>query len=151
MRSQTGNAYRLPVAYEHFPRGDSVRIRQKSIKRLQHNKIRQFSMAQRLRKNHDFLKLLAKCTPTQRKAILKVADDALVRTICEYVLNVLKETVPVSKPAKRKLLAHKKSLIALAEKSTPLRKKKQVLVQHGGNVLSVLLPPVLRVLSSILV
>ena len=100
-------------------------------------------MAQRLRKNHDFLKLLVKCTPAQRKAILKVADDALVRTICECVLNVLKGTVPVSKPAK-------KSLIALAEKSTPLDKKKKLLVQHGGNFLSVLLPPVLRVLSSIL-
>lgn len=110
-------------------------------------------MAQPLRRNHDFLKLLAKCTPAQRKAILKVADDALMKTICECVLNVLKETVPVSKPAKRKLLAHKKSLIALAEKSTPLKKKKKkkILVQQGGNFLSVLLPPVLRVLSSILV
>ena len=58
--------------------------------------------------------------------------------------------MPVSKPAKRKLLAHKKSLIALAEKSTPIEKKK-ILAQHGGNFLSVLLPPVLRVLSSILV
>ena len=107
-------------------------------------------MAQRLRKNHDFLKLLVKCTPAQRKAILKVADDALVRTICECILNVLKETVPVSKPTKRKLLAHKKSLIALAEKSTPIERKKKILVQHGGSFLSVLLPPVLRVLSSIL-
>ena len=107
-------------------------------------------MAQRLRKNHDFLRLLAKCNRVQRKAILKVADDALVRTICECVLNVLKETVPVSKAAKRKLLVHKKSLIALAEKRTPLHKKKKILVQHGGNFLSVLLPPVLRVLSSIL-
>ena len=96
-------------------------------------------MAQRLRKNPDFLKLLVKCTPAQRKAILKVADDALVRTICECVLNVLKGTVPVSKPAKKKLLPHKKSLIALAEKSTPLDKKKKFL-----------LPSVLRVLSSIL-
>ena len=110
----------------------------------------QLSMAQRLRKNHDFLKLLVKCTPAQRKAILKVADDALVRTICECVLNVLKGTVPVSKPAKKKLLVHKKPLIALAEKSTPLEKKKKLLVQHGGNFLSVLLPPVLRVLTSIL-
>ena len=92
-------------------------------KRLYHGSRTQLAMAQRLRKNHDFLKLLAKCTPAQRKAILKVADEALVRTICECILNVLKETVPVSKPAKRKLLAHKKSLIALAEKSTPLRKK----------------------------
>ena len=107
-------------------------------------------MVQRPRKNDDFLKLLAKCTPAQRRAILKVADDALVTTICECILNVLKKTVPVSKPAKRKLLVHKKSLVALAEKSTPLQKKKEILVQLGGNFLSVLLPPVLRVLSSIL-
>lgn len=119
-------------------------------KRLYHGSRTQLAMAQRLRKNHDFLKLLVKCTPAQRKAILKVADKALVRTICECILNVLKETVPVSKPAKRKLLAHKKSLIALAEKSTPLRKKKKILVQQGGNFLGLLLPPVLRVLSSIL-
>ena len=108
-------------------------------------------MAQRLRRNHDFLKLLVKCTTTQCKAILKVADNALVRTICKCILNILKEIVPVIKQAKRKLLAHKKSLIALAEKSTPIEKKKKILVQHGGNFLSVLLPPVLHVLSSILV
>jgi len=90
-----------------------------------------------------------KCTPAQCKTILKVADDALVRTLCEYILTVLIETVPVSKPAKRKLLTHKKFLIALAEKSTPLEKK--ILVQHGGNFLSVLLPPMLRAPSSILV
>ena len=58
---------------------------------------------------------------------------------------MLKGTVPVSKPAKKRLLPYKKSLIALAEKSTPLDKKKKLLVQHEGNFLSVLLPPVLRV------
>ena len=107
-------------------------------------------MAQRLRKNHDFLKLLAKYTPAQRKAILKVADDALVKTICECVLNVLQQTVPVSKPTKRKLLSHKKALVALAQKGTPLNKKKKILAQHGANILGVLLPPVLKVLSAIL-
>ena len=123
-----------------------MRLCQKGIKGVNHMKFLQLSMAQRLRKNHDFLKLLVKCTPVQRKAILKAA----VRTICECVFNVLKGTVPVSKPTKKKLLVHKKPLIALAEKSTPLEKKKKLLVQHGGNFLSVLLPPVLRVLSSIL-
>ena len=59
-------------------------------------------MAERLRRNHDFLKLLAKCTPAQHKAILKEADDALVKTISECILNVLKETVPVSKENQRK-------------------------------------------------
>ena len=74
--------------------------------------------------------LLAKCTPAQRKAILKVADDALVKTICECVLNVLKETAPVRE---RKRLSHQKSLIALAKKNTPLATKKRILVEHGGN------------------
>ena len=128
-----------------------MRLCQKSIKGVNYREINQLSMAQRLRKNHDFLKLLVKCTPAQCKAILKVADDTLVRTICECILKVLKETVPVSKPAKRRLLAHKKSLITLDEKSTPIKRKKKILVQHGGNFLKVLLPPVLRVLSSILV
>ena len=73
--------------------------------------------------------------PAQRKAILKAAEGALVRTICKCVFNVLKEILPVSKPAKKKLLKHKKSLIAPAEKITPLNKKKQILVQHGGNFL----------------
>ena len=102
MRLQTGNTDSLPVKDPRFYRGDSVRLRQKGIKRVYHVVKSQFSMAQRLRKNHDFLKLLVKCT-AQRKAVLKEADDALVKTICECVLNVLKETVPVSKPAKRKL------------------------------------------------
>ena len=57
-------------------------------------------MTQRQRKIHDFLKLVVKCTPAQRKAILKAANDVLVGTICECVLNVLKRTAPVSKPAK---------------------------------------------------
>ena len=94
--------------------------------------------------------MYSKCTPAQRKEILKEADNALVKTICECILNVLKETVPVSKPSKRKPLAHKKSLIALAEKNTPLNKKKKILVQQGGKFLNVLLPPVLRVVTSIL-
>lgn len=137
LKPETPTDFRLRTNI--FPEGDSACLRQKGIKRRHRSVMSQLSMAQRLRKNPDFLKLLAKCSPAQRKATLKVADDALVKTICVCVLKVLKETLPVSKPAKRKLLAHKKSLIALVQKSTPLNKKKQILVQH-----------VLRVLSSIL-
>ena len=81
MRPQTGNTDSLPVEDQRFPRGNSVCLRQKGIKRLHHIAKSQFSMAQRLRRNHDFLKLLAKCTPAQRKAILKEADDALVQKL----------------------------------------------------------------------
>ena len=107
-------------------------------------------MAQRLRKNQDFLKLLAKCKPAQRKAILKAADDSLIKTICDCILNILERTVPVTKATKKKLFAHKRALSSLAQKNIPLVKKKQILVQHGGNFLGILLPPVLRLLGSIL-
>ena len=107
-------------------------------------------MSQRLRRNHDFLKLLAKCTPARRKAILKVADDNLIKTICECVLNVLEKTVPTSRAVKKRLFPHKKALSTLVHKGTPIERKKKILIQHGGNFLGVLLPPVLRVLSSLL-
>ena len=78
-----------------------MRLCQKGIKGVNHMKFLQLSMAQRLRKNHDFLKLLVKCTPVQRKAILKAADDALVRTICECVLTFSKEQcLSVNQPRK---------------------------------------------------
>ena len=84
MRPETGNTDRLPIEDQRFPRGDSVCLCQKNMKRLNHKVKSQFSMAQRLRRNHDFLKLLAECTSAQHKAILKEADGALVKTICVY-------------------------------------------------------------------
>ena len=52
----------LPVAHEYFSWGATVCLRQKAIKRLHSSDRNQLSMAQRLRKNHDFLKLLVNCT-----------------------------------------------------------------------------------------
>ena len=43
-------------------------------------------MAQRLRKS------LVKCTPAQRKAILKEVDDALVKTICECLKRTKRDS-----------------------------------------------------------
>ncbi|CAH3142652.1 unnamed protein product, partial [Porites lobata] len=88
------------------------------------------------------------------KAILKAADDALVKTICECVFNVLKETVPVSKPAKRKLLKHKKALTALAEEIKMNHTRRMVLVPE--NTLErlqqrqqILTPPVTQTLKNL--
>lgn len=102
-------------------------------------------MAQRLGKNHDLLNLLVNCTPAQCKVILKVADDALVRTICECILNVLKET------GEKKTFSSQEITVTLVEKSTPIERKDKIVVRHDGDFLSVLLPPVLCDLSSILV
>lgn len=62
-------------------------------------------MAQHLRKNHDFLKLLGKCTPAQGKAILGVAGNALVKkSNCECILDVFQKPVPVSNLGKKTFL-----------------------------------------------
>ena len=149
MRSKSGNAERLPFEDKYFPWRDSICLRQKNIKKEIKIYMKQLNMSQRLRRNHDFLKLLAKCTPAQRKAILTVADDNLIKTICECVLNVLEKTVPTSRAVKKGFFPHKKALSTLVHKGTPIERKK-ILIQHGENFLGVLLPPVLQVLSSLL-
>ena len=44
MRSESGNAQRLPVENEHFSPGDSVCLRQKGIKRVNHGVVSQLSV-----------------------------------------------------------------------------------------------------------
>lgn len=51
----------------------------------------------RLKKHAHELRLLAKCSPHQRKAFLRHADPSLITSLCECVSNVVKGNVPVSK------------------------------------------------------
>ena len=100
--------------------------------------------------NIDFLRVLSKCNSKQRKAILETADNKLLKALCECVLNVLQATVPISPIQKRKLARHKNTLHPLADRGISLSRKKQLILQQGGNFLQVLLPPVLSVLASLL-
>jgi len=107
-------------------------------------------MSRRVRKNYHHLKVLSTSKPHQAKALLKVADDDLIQSVCECVYNVLKSAVPVTPRQKQKLSQFKKPLLHLVDKEVPLTKKRQVLVQKGGNILPFLLPPVLSVLDHLL-
>ena len=53
-------------------------------------------MSARIRRNSDFLRVLRKCTPTQRKAILKVAHNDLLEALTECCLNVYLKTIKVN-------------------------------------------------------
>ena len=107
-------------------------------------------MSRQAKKNYHHLKVLAASTPEQTKALLKVSDDALIKTLCECVHNVLQANIPVSSTQKNKIVKHKTHLIKLVDKAVPLEDKRKVLVQHGGNFLTLLLPPVLKVLEQFL-
>ena len=82
-------------------------------------------MSQVFQDNVDFLKVLSKCSAKQRKAILQTADNQLLKALCECILNVLKETVPISLSEKQKLSRHKNTLITLAVKKVPFHQKKK--------------------------
>jgi hypothetical protein len=107
-------------------------------------------MSRRVKKNYHHLKVLSTSKPNQVKALLKVADDDLIKSVCECVYNVLKSTVPVTLRKKQQLAKHKSPLLTLVNKQVPLSKKRKVLEQKGGNFLSLLLPPVLTVLEHFL-
>jgi len=107
-------------------------------------------MSRRVRKNYHHLKVLSTSKPHQAKALLKVADDDLIQSICECVYNVLRTTVPINRRKKQQLLKFKKPLLTLVDKQTPLIKKRDVLVQKGGNFLPLLLPTVLSVLEHLI-
>jgi len=107
-------------------------------------------MSQRMRKNADLLRVLAKSNPKLRRGILKCCHNELIKAICEVTLNVLKGLVPINTQQKKKLRQYKKVLRALVNKKVSIKKKREYLNQTGGNFLSFLLPPVLSVLASFL-
>ena len=107
-------------------------------------------MSQRMKHNSDLLRVLACSTPKQRKAILATCHVDLIKCLAEISLNVLKGVVPINGEQKKKLRRYKSVLRALADKRVPLKKKKEKLNQRGGNLLSLLLPPVLSTLGSLL-
>ena len=104
-------------------------------------------MSRRVRKNYHHLRVLSTSKPHQVKVFLKVADDDLIKSVCECVYNVLKSTVPITPRQKRRLLKFKQPLLSLVDRDLPLTKKRKILIQKGGSFLSFLLPTVLGVLE----
>ena len=107
-------------------------------------------MSERMRHNSDLLRVLARASKTQRKAILETCHIDLIKCLAEISLNVLEGVVPISPIEKKKLKRYKSLLRSLADKKVSLKKKKTKLNQSGGNLLTLLLPPVLSALGSLL-
>ena len=94
------------------------------------------------------LKVLVDATPKLKKAIIKHAPTDLVTAISEIVLNLIKGVIKLTAHQKKRLSGYKKELLALAKKKVPLGKKRKILVQKGGGVVSILVPLALSLLSS---
>lgn len=101
----------------------------------------------RLQKNSQYLKLLLKASPKQRRALLRTANKEQIFCLCEICLNILAGNVPVNI---KKLKKFKNVLRKLAKSSTKYSVKKNIILKQSGGFLSNILPAIATVLSSIL-
>ena len=107
-------------------------------------------MSRRVKKNCDVLKVLAKCKPYMRRAIIKAADKDLLEAITECLLNICKNT-KISPNKYKKLAQYSRHIEVVADKSKPLTQRRRVILQKGDGFLPFLLAPVLEQLASLLV
>ncbi len=108
-------------------------------------------MSARIRRNSDFLRVLQKCTPTQRKAILKVTHNDLLEALTECCLNVYLKTIKVNPRVLKWLVPFREKLRFVADKRNPLDKRRKLLLQKGEGFLSLILTPIVEQLASLLI
>ena len=89
-------------------------------------------MSARIKRNSDCLKVLRKCTPAQRKAILDTAHDDLLEALRECCMNVYLKTIKVSPRVLKRLAPFTEELRFVADNRNPLNQRREVLLQKGG-------------------
>jgi len=90
----------------------------------------------RRRSNFHRLHALKEARPKLRRAIIENSDKELLNSISECSLNVLKGTVKLSDRKKRKLRKFKHQLRTIVDKRVPLARKKKLIIQRGGFIVS---------------
>jgi len=106
-------------------------------------------MSRRVKKYLSVLKCIAKLGDKAKKDFVRKCHKEFLDCVSECAKNVIKGNVPLSVHQKERLRRSRNYLRALSVIKTALRRKRRIL-QKGG-LLGALLPPVLRVLSSLLI
>jgi len=105
-------------------------------------------MSRHVKKYLPVLKRIAKLGDKAKKDFIRKCDKEFLDCVSECAKNVIKGNVPLTIRQKERLRRSRNDLRALSVKKTTLRRKRRIL-QKGG-FLGALLPPVLGVLSSLL-
>lgn len=100
-----------------------------------------------LRKNYHFLHLLAKATPTQKRALLKTANNSQISAVCEICLNLLVGNLPANI---KRLKKFKNIIRKLTQRSVNVTNKRRLLLNQSGGFLPALAPVILSALSGII-
>jgi len=82
------------------------------------------------------------CKKSTRNHIIKNSKGTLIKKLCECILNVIEGRVKISDDELNKLKPYKNLFRKLLKRRLPINKKKDLIVQHGG-FLSTLIPIIL--------
>ena len=106
-------------------------------------------MSSKVKKNIGAIKELSTAPRNIRSAIIDNATRELILALTEVIHNVLAGTVKLTPDQIRKLRRYNRTLVNITAKKTSIKKKKRLIKQHGGFLMT-LLPPALAVLASLL-
>ena len=107
-------------------------------------------MSARLKKNWELLQLLQRHkNHRERKALLFVGKDDLIRALCEIIHNVLEGTIELNAKEKASLKRYKRSLRQLVDKKVSKASKREILNKKGG-FLPIVLAPALSLVASLI-
>lgn len=90
----------------------------------------------RLRRAKPYLTELSNLSNHPRKQNLILKNRVVLLTLCEILWNLVNETVPLTPEVVGRLKSLRDSIVVLLNKKTPLKKKRQLLLnQKGGQPL----------------
>ena len=87
------------------------------------------------KKNSKFVQTLHRLKKLKKKdrcRAISMANDHFIRQLCQHVKKL--RCAKLSSKAKKKLWKHRKTFRALINKGTSIRKRRQLLTQHGGDI-----------------
>ena len=104
----------------------------------------------RLGRHYGTLKHLAKCSPKDCSHLIGSGSDDLIATLSEICQNLLEGNIPLSDKQLDSLRESADVLREVSKKSTPIKRKRSVLVQEGGFLIPALIGMALPLIKSIL-
>ena len=88
-----------------------------------------------------------------KKNIILSLDDKNVDKLCEFILNILNNNVPICSESKKKLAPQAKFFRKLLNKRVGIKEKKKILIKRGiqsGGFLQFIIPAIISAIGGII-
>lgn len=110
---------------------------------------KKLNVSPNVKRHAAHLYVLSCCSNLQRKGLIETASPKFLNAICECLQNSLYGRIPHHSKDLKKLANHKKNIKKIIDKKFSQKNKKKILIQSGSGFLSMILGPVVGLLSKL--